>query len=236
VVFSQNHDQVGNRPRGERLAALVSFEAQKLAAAAVLLSPFIPLLFMGEEYGETTPFRYFVSHGSPELIRAVRAGRRAELRAVGWRGEPPDPQDNASFTSSKLNRILVTQPRHRILCSFYRKLIRLRRTLPALASASGGSMTVRAHESEQVLLVGYSHGGERVLMAFNCSDQLARLPAPAPPGRWFTLLNSASRRWGGPGSPLAEELCDRGKGKLLLAAKSVLVLGSRTPVLGRTSR
>ena len=107
VVFSQNHDQVGNRLRGERLAALVSFEAQKLAAATVLLSPFIPLLFMGEEYGETAPFQYFVSHGSAALIRSVRAGRRAELAAAGWRGQSPDPQDDASFESSKLNRILA---------------------------------------------------------------------------------------------------------------------------------
>ena len=87
VVFSQNHDQVGNRPGGERLAALVPFEAQKVAAATVLLSPFVPLLFMGEEYGERAPFHYFVSHSESAVVRAVREGRRAELAGCGWRGE-----------------------------------------------------------------------------------------------------------------------------------------------------
>ena len=93
MVFSQNHDQVGNRAGGERLAALVPFEAQKLAAATVLLSPFVPLLFMGEEYGERAPFHYFVSHSESAVIRAVREGRRAELAGCGWRGEARDPQD-----------------------------------------------------------------------------------------------------------------------------------------------
>ena len=97
MVCSQNHDQVGNRLRGERLAALVSFEARKLAAATVLLSPCIPLLFMGEEYGEAAPFHYFISHANPAVIQGVREGRRAELAAFGWHGRPPDPQDIASF-------------------------------------------------------------------------------------------------------------------------------------------
>jgi maltooligosyltrehalose trehalohydrolase len=79
----QNHDEVGNRCRGERLAALVCFERQKLAAATLLLSPFVPLLFMGEEYGETRPFHYFVSHSDPGLIESVRRGRRAEWRPFG---------------------------------------------------------------------------------------------------------------------------------------------------------
>ena len=80
VVFSQNHDQVGNRPQGERLSTLISFEALKLAAAMVLLSPNIPLLFMGEEYGEEAPFLYFVSHSDPALIEAIRQGRKKGSR------------------------------------------------------------------------------------------------------------------------------------------------------------
>src|SRR5439155_1354127 len=78
VVCAQNHDQVGNRPRGERLSRLVDLEGLKLAAGMVLLSPFVPLLFMGEEYGEEAPFLYFVDHSDPKLVRAVRRGRRAE--------------------------------------------------------------------------------------------------------------------------------------------------------------
>ena len=103
VVFSQNHDQVGNRMKGDRLSTLVPFEALKLAAGMVLFSPHIPLLFMGEEYGEEGPFQYFVSHSDPELIEAVRKGRREEFAAFRWEGEIPDPQDEATFLRSKIH-------------------------------------------------------------------------------------------------------------------------------------
>ena len=88
VVFSQNHDQVGNRMLGERLSSLVDFESLKLAAGVVLLSPFIPLLFMGEEYGETAPFLYFISHSDPALIEAVRKGRKEEFKEFTWVEDP----------------------------------------------------------------------------------------------------------------------------------------------------
>src|SRR3990172_2890134 len=103
VVFCQNHDQVGNRMLGERLSTLVSFEALKLAAAAVILSPYIPMLFMGEEYGEESPFLYFISHMDKDLINAVREGRKADFRSFQWSGEPPDPQSEDTFNRSKLH-------------------------------------------------------------------------------------------------------------------------------------
>ena len=102
IVFSQNHDQIGNRMLGERLSALGSFEALKLAAGAVLLSPYIPLLFMGEEYGEDAPFLYFVSHSDHALIDAVRQGRKREFGEFQWQGEPPDPQGVETFQKSKI--------------------------------------------------------------------------------------------------------------------------------------
>ncbi len=92
VVCIQNHDQIGNQMLGERLFQLISFESLKLAAGAVLLSPYIPLLFMGEEYGEEAPFTYFVSHSDPELIQAVRKGRKQEFEAFHYDGEPPIPK------------------------------------------------------------------------------------------------------------------------------------------------
>ncbi len=103
VVFSQNHDQTGNRLKGERLSSLVSFESLKLAAGVVLLSPYIPLIFMGEEYGETAPFLFFISHSDPELIKAVRQGRKDEFKTFNWKDEPPDPQDIETFMRSKLD-------------------------------------------------------------------------------------------------------------------------------------
>ena len=91
VVCIQNHDQIGNQMKGERLSQLISFEGLKLAAGAIILSPYIPLLFMGEEYGEEVPFTYFVSHSDPELIQMVRQGRKQEFKHFHYDGEPPDP-------------------------------------------------------------------------------------------------------------------------------------------------
>ncbi|MCU0690279.1 MAG: malto-oligosyltrehalose trehalohydrolase, partial [Polyangiaceae bacterium] len=133
VVCAQNHDQVGNRMLGERLSALVPFEALKLAAGAVLLAPFIPLLFMGEEYAETNPFQYFVSHGDCALIEAVRRGRREEFARFCWNGSPPDPQDRATFDRSRLNYESRTAGHHNVLLQFHKELIGLRKTVPALA-------------------------------------------------------------------------------------------------------
>src|SRR5690606_4762502 len=97
VAFNQNHDQVGNRAGGERLSMLVDFERQKLAAAALLLAPYVPMLFMGEEYGEDTPFFYFVDHADEDLIEAVRQGRRRDFVKQNWGVDPPDPQGETVF-------------------------------------------------------------------------------------------------------------------------------------------
>ncbi|HEX9106618.1 MAG TPA: malto-oligosyltrehalose trehalohydrolase, partial [Longimicrobiales bacterium] len=136
VVYAQNHDQVGNRAQADRLSTLVDFESLKLAAAAVCLSPFLPLLFMGEEYGEEAPFMYFVSHTDPELVEAVRRGRREEFAAFYWRDEPPDPHGRETFESARLRHGLRREEDHRTIAAFYRELLRLRRELPALANLS----------------------------------------------------------------------------------------------------
>ncbi len=102
---------------GDRLSGLVGLEKLKLAAGAVLLSPFIPLLFMGEEYGETAPFQYFVSHSDPDLIRAVAEGRKAEFAAFGWQQEIPEPQDEQTFLRSRLDHALKKKEPHQTLLS-----------------------------------------------------------------------------------------------------------------------
>jgi len=153
VVCAQNHDQVGNRARGERLAQLVSFDRLKLAAGVVLLAPFLPLLFMGEEYGETHPFLYFTSHGDPGLVEAVRIGRRAEFAAFAWGGEVPDPQDPATFAASKLQHDLAERGQHRALRELYRELLRLRRALPALAALDKDQVEARVLAPADILFV-----------------------------------------------------------------------------------
>jgi len=133
VVGAQNHDQVGNRAAGERSAALMSDGRLRVAAALLLTSPFVPLLFQGEEWGASTPFQYFTSHADAELGRAVSEGRRREFARFGW--EPasvPDPQDPATFERSRLDWAEAGKEAHAGLLGWHQRLIALRRQIPAL--------------------------------------------------------------------------------------------------------
>jgi maltooligosyltrehalose trehalohydrolase len=133
VVSTQNHDQVGNRAAGQRTGALISDGQLRVAAALLLTSPFVPLLFQGEEWGASTPFQYFTSHADPELGRAVSEGRRGEFSAFGWAPEDvPDPQDPATFERSRLDWAELGQEPHASLLAWYSELIALRRRVPAL--------------------------------------------------------------------------------------------------------
>jgi maltooligosyltrehalose trehalohydrolase len=217
VVFAQNHDQVGNRMGGERLSQLVSFERLKLAAGAVLLSPFIPLLFMGEEYGETAPFLYFISHSDPALIEAVRRGRREEFAAFAWQGEPPDPQDQATYLRCKLNHALRREGHHAVLFEFYKELLRLWKEVPALARLSKEQLEVGAYEKERVLFFRRWAGAGQVFAVFNFSKTPASLALPVPAGRWRKQLDSADERWQGSGSAAPNLLESEGQAMLVLS-------------------
>lgn len=155
LAYAQNHDQVGNRARGERSAALMSPGRLRLAAALVLTSPFVPMLFQGEEWGAGTPFQYFTDHADPALGRAVSDGRRCEFVAFGWEpADVPDPQDPATFQRSKLDWSELGEKEHAAVLDWHRRLIALRRSVPALADGrldavecrfddEGGSLVVR---------------------------------------------------------------------------------------------
>ncbi len=228
VVFSQNHDQVGNRRLGDRLGEVASFEDLKLSAGLVLLSPFIPLLFMGEEYGEEAPFPYFVEHSDAELIEAVRRGRRTEFAAFEWQGEMPDPQDETTFLSAKLRHELRAGGRHKVLLEFYRELIKLRKTLPALKHLAKDGMDVVAHENEKVFTIQRWHGAERVLLMANLNADKASITAVVPAGHWRKLIDSAEEKWCGDGSVLPEELVGGKANHLTLRARSLSLFGGQT--------
>jgi maltooligosyltrehalose trehalohydrolase len=133
VVFTQNHDQIGNRAAGERSGALMSEGRLKVAAALLLTSPFVPMLFQGEEWGAGTPFQYFTSHPDPGLGRKVSEGRRQEFADFGWDpADVPDPQDPATFERSRLDWAEPEAGRHVGLLAWYRELIGLRRRRPEL--------------------------------------------------------------------------------------------------------
>jgi maltooligosyltrehalose trehalohydrolase len=199
VACSQNHDQVGNRAAGERLSQLVDFESLKLAAGVTALSPFVPLLFMGEEYGETAPFQYFTSHGDPQLAEAVRRGRQEEFRAFGWKGEIPDPQAESTFLRSKLNHSLLKDERHRTLWRFYQELLRFRRE-----SALGRAVQLAATEFSIVraLMLLVSNRGNLVTVLLHFGDVPATLRIQLPAGVWEKRLDSAEGRWLGPGESM----------------------------------
>jgi maltooligosyltrehalose trehalohydrolase len=225
VVFTQNHDQVGNRMLGERLSQLVSFEAAKLAAGTVLLSPFIPLLFMGEEYGETAPFAFFISHLDQELVDAVRRGRHEEFASFAWQGEPPDPQDEGTFQSAILNYQLRQQGHHQAMLSFYRELIRLRKDHPALASLSKEDMEVWGLEKQRILLIRRWCQDEEMVIVLHFGHEQGSALLPLLPGRWLKQVDSAEERWRGPGGFAPEELQSDGEAKLTLPPKSLVLYG-----------
>ena len=221
VVCSQNHDQVGNRMRGERLCHLVSFEAAKLAAGAVLLSPFVPMLFMGEEYADPSPFLYFVSHTDENLIRAVTRGRNRGYKKFRWKGEPFDPQSVKTFVTSRLTWEKRTEGKHRIMLDFYQALIALRNSVPALGNLDKNSLRVQADPATRVLLMHRQLVGSYVACVMNFSDEDRVMPMRLPEGIWMKLFDSADEQWNGPGSSLPERTDD--SGKLTLPANSFTV-------------
>jgi maltooligosyltrehalose trehalohydrolase len=225
VVYSQNHDQIGNRLLGERLTHLVGLEKLKLAAGTVLLSPFLPLLFMGEEYGETAPFQYWVSHGDPGLLEAVRQGRRQEFAAFNWHHEMPDPGALATFEQCRLNPgACLDGSEQALLKEFYKELIRLRQTVPAIVRADKASTRAFPFNSQNALAVFYAAPQESLCLLFNFNDEPTRLALDLALGTWSRLLDSADARWGGPGSALPEILHSRGQASLQLGPNAVAVL------------
>jgi maltooligosyltrehalose trehalohydrolase len=227
VVCSQNHDQVGNRMSGDRSATLLTFEALKVSAAAVLWSPFIPLLFMGEEWGETNPFLYFTSHTDADLADAVSTGRKEEFSEFLWQGEVADPQSEATFLASKVSACEGPTEEQRTLHEFYRELIRLRKTTPALRALSMGNVKTEAFEERRLLVLLRWHDDDEVLLLFNFGDQSLRLPMPFPESTWRVLLDSADTAWLGPGSDLPKTIESKPVDPIMMAPRSVALLNRR---------
>jgi len=189
----QNHDQVGNRAMGDRLMTMLPPEKVRLAAAAMILSPFIPMLFMGEEYGETAPFQYFTSHSDEALIEAVRKGRREEFDDFVWEGEPPDPHDQETFRRSKLNWSLREREKHASMLAFYRTLLALRRETPALRNLDLSAVETHADDERGLLFVQR----QNVLLAFNFSEGAHTGTLPFGTVTWRPLIETSAAIEGG---------------------------------------
>ena len=225
VVSVQNHDQVGNRAAGERFGTLLDPARQRLAAALLLLSPYVPMLFMGEEYGETNPFQYFISHSDDQLVAAVRNGRRAEFAAFGWGDAVPDPQDEATFERSKIEPERCSQAPHAGILALYRDLLALRAAERALRP-DGASIAVTVTGSVVALArTPAAPAGDAAspefLAAFNIGDVEHSLPLSESASGWRLRISTDSALYGGrDGSRLDD-------GRVVIAPWSAVLLERR---------
>jgi maltooligosyltrehalose trehalohydrolase len=181
VVCAQNHDQIGNRAQGERLSMMLPAAQLKAVAALTILSPFVPLLFQGEEWGASTPFLYFTDHENAELGRQVAEGRSKEFGSFRWQDAVPNPQELDTFTRSKLDWSELSEPLHAQIYEWHRQLIRLR------AGKQGRGKAVVKYDADARWLT-FVHGG--VLCVFNFAPQAQRIRLPR--GRWEFAMNSGS--------------------------------------------
>ena len=151
--YSQNHDQVGNRAKGERLSQLTSVGRAKIAAALEMTAPFVPMIFQGEEWAASAPFQYFTDHEA-ELGKLISEGRKKEFAAFGWDpSEVPDPQARATYERSKLDWSERGVGVHAERLAWYRELIALRKSLPELMCGEMSAVQVRFSEAGQWLVM-----------------------------------------------------------------------------------
>ena len=236
VVFTQNHDQVGNRKDGDRPSATLDPTTLVTIGAAMVLSPFLPMLFMGEEHGETAPFRYFVDHDDPELLRAVRDGRAAEFADFAWAGEVPDPGAEETFLCSRVRHDLAERSPHREIRTAYTELLRLRRTVPALGSASLASVRTEVDRAATALSVLRRHDEDPAVAGALGRDDtrdamlvLALAEGPSEtsrlfPGRWELAFDAADTRWGGGGTTAPADLEIREDGVVIALPRRTALL------------
>ncbi len=202
IVFAQNHDQVGNRLLGDRLTSISGFEAAKLAAGLVLLSPYVPLLFMGEEYGETAPFLFFTDNQGKELIDAIREGRRYEFRDFHWQGELPDPQSAETFEKSKINWQQRYSGKGQKIAQFYRALIQLRKTKPIFQSQADRQIKSLSRQEEKILTIQKQNESSEAVVVANFSSQQQTFDFHFENGIYAKVLDSADEAWAGPRTTL----------------------------------
>ena len=216
IVFAQNHDQVGNQGQSKRTGATVPFEALKLIAGVVILSPFLPLLFMGEEYGETAPFHFFTDYSDPVLADAVFKGRKKEISLFCGENGTPDPQDTATFFMSHLDHHLARREKHSLLFEFYRNLILLRKELPAINESNLQDQEIITFEKERMLYMRRWYGSSEISTVFTFSEESVSARLPLPPAKWLCRLDSADKRWLGDGNTVPAILDSNGEVSLCL--------------------
>ncbi|MCG3138898.1 MAG: Malto-oligosyltrehalose trehalohydrolase [Phycisphaerae bacterium] len=224
INSAQTHDQIGNRMLGERLTTLVEPAALRLAAAVTLLGPATPMLFMGEEYGETAPFQFFINHSDRQLIEAVRNGRKQEFAAFAWKGVTPDPQSESTFQNSRLNQTLKQQSHHRAIWELYHRCLTLRRELQPHIYEPAAQRKIMEYPNGLIVLE-YQWVNQRAAMIINFNNWEIESPQPPmPAGKWNKRLDTADPQWGGTGSSYGEQLLTSDQTPWCLSPWQVLLL------------
>lgn len=165
----------------------------------MILSPYLPLLFMGEEYGERAPFHYFVDHGDQELIELVRKGKHEEHASGICEGEIPDPAAESTFLESKIDLQSAKEGEQALILEFYKKLFALRTRLPALQVFQRESMEIQGMQQQRVLMIRRWSGENAVVCLFSFNNRRQEVALNLPQGNWEKVLDSSAQHWRGPG-------------------------------------
>jgi maltooligosyltrehalose trehalohydrolase len=178
---------------GDRLTSSLSFEALKLTAAVVLLSPQVPLLFMGEEYGEKNPFQYFISHTDADLVKMVQDGRRKEFSYFNWQGDVPDPQAEKTFTDCKLSWG-YEKGEGAVLLAYYKHLISFRMGRVAMQGRSRENVSVDQVAGKKVIVLQRNFESDTILIVFNFENEPVQFSYPLPEQARI-IFDSAAQPW-----------------------------------------
>jgi maltooligosyltrehalose trehalohydrolase len=225
IGFIQNHDQIANTSRGQRLSTLISSQQQKLAAVLTLCSPFLPLLFMGEEYGETVPFFFFTGFEDRDLATAVTEGRKKELAAHFSESEFVDPQAQTTFDQCKLDWSKLENPAHAPILHLYRDLIALRKKHPSLSNCRKDLTQIRFDETlKSFIMKRTDPTGNAALLVCNLSSADQSIPVAGGPDAWRLALFTGDSAYGGaPTARPAETLSPISDGRVSLAPFEVAI-------------
>jgi maltooligosyltrehalose trehalohydrolase len=222
IIFSQNHDQVGNRLHGDRLISACGFEMAKVVAATMFMAPYVPMLFMGEEYGERNPFYYFVSHIDPELNRLVREGRKKEFSDFYGEGSR-EPDDVNTFEASRLSWNIDDDKEKKAMFEYYRELIRLRKNHLVLKLTDKDNLEIK--ERGKLFFLKRWHEDQYIVAFMNYGDAATEYPYyPADNRQINKILDSGELQWNGTGTSLPETL--NGQQTIRMKQRSVVVYSS----------
>jgi maltooligosyltrehalose trehalohydrolase len=202
----QNHDQIGNRGFGERISTLISFELYKLSTCVLLTAPAIPLIFMGQEFYETSPFLYFISHTDQELIKAVQKGRREEFSHFHWKEDIPDPFSEETFERSKPDWNSLSDEKNRVIFNLHKNLISYRKNNSVFKDNERMNIHATVVKDFNIVLFHRKSAGKSIFSIMNFEPAPVTTFINIPEGNWKKIIDTSSEEWLGPDVSTADNL------------------------------